>query len=61
MKTFRANPTPLQRFLKQENFVEGEITNFLFDEDGKTVYAEYPNGWLCIFPNFKPEKAAPII
>jgi hypothetical protein len=56
MRTLRKNPTPLQRFVRQEIYVEGEITDFLFDADGKTVYAEYYEGWQLIAPIFESRK-----
>jgi hypothetical protein len=56
MKTLRNSPTALQRFVRQEIYVEGEITNFLFDADGKTVYAEDNEGWKLITPTFESRK-----
>jgi len=52
MKTLRALPTPLQRFLRQDSYVESEVVNFLFDADGVTVYAETHEGWVSIKPNY---------
>ena len=52
MIELRINPTALQRFVRQENYVESERTNFLFDADGKTVYYETFEGWQRIEPNF---------
>lgn len=50
MKKLREYPTPMQRFVK-EQLVEN-YTNFLFDADGVTVYAENYEGWSSVKPDF---------
>ncbi len=52
MRTLRSNPTPLQRFIVQECYVESERTNFLYDEDGETVYYETYERWEFVKPKF---------
>jgi hypothetical protein len=54
MKTLRQVPTPLQRYMKQQ--LLQQYSNFLFDADGLTVYAEGEDGWQCITTNFQLEK-----
>ena len=46
------NPTPLQRFVVQQSYVESERINFLYDADGVTVYVETYDGWITLKQKF---------
>jgi hypothetical protein len=54
MKKLRKEPTPIQRFIKQQ--LRDEYQNFLFDADGITVYSENYEGWGSIQLEYEPEK-----